>query len=376
MAAVKAGNWRRVWLNVHLWIGIGLLLALAPLGLSGAALVWDVQLDPMMSSSHYVAADDTSRLAASAYLAQGQAAFGDRARANQVRYPYNPGDPVVVSGRLSAASAPGGIRRSLNAWLDPASGKLLDVGDPRTTPIGTLHRLHGNLLLAANGRPVVGWLGVAMMVSSLTGLWLWWPRGAFAAGLGWRRGPHVFSNLHHLGGFWICAPLFALSASGVYIAFPKVSHALVGAPPPAARPGGGAMPDMAGPTAPAHMTPDQAAAAVLQARPGARLVTVQSPDGARHPAWRVQVAGAGTNPVSLSVDDATSAVREERPGPAQNPADPLSRRIRQIHTGDETPLAWKVVITLAGLAPTLLGASGLVIWLRRPRRPPLPTVAA
>ena len=376
MAAVKAGTWRRVWLNVHLWIGAGLLVALAPLGLSGAALVWDVRLDRMMSSSHYVAPGDEPRLGASAYLAGGQAAFGDRARANQVRYPYNPGDPVVVSGRLSGASAPGGIRRSLNAWLDPASGKLLDVGDPRATPIGTIHRLHGNLLLPANGRPVVGWLGVAMTVSSLTGLWLWWPRGAFAAGFGWRRGPHVFSNLHHLGGFWICAPLFVLSVSGVYIAFPKASHALAGAPPPTARPFAGAMRDIAGPTAPARMTPDQAAAAVLQARPGARLVTVQTPEAGRHLVWRVQVAGAGTNPVSLSVDDATGAVREDRPGPAQNLADPLSQQIREIHTGDETPLAWKFVITAAGLAPTLLGATGLVIWLRRPRRPSLPKVAS
>ena len=376
MAAVKAGTWRRVWLNVHLWIGAGLLLALAPLGLSGAALVWDVQLDRMMSSSHYVTPGDTPRLPASAYLARGQAAFGGRARANQVRYPYNPGDPVVVSGRLSGASPPVGSRRSLNAWLDPASGKLLDVGDPRVTPIGTIHRLHGNLLLAVNGRPVVGWLGVAMTVSSLTGLWLWWPRGAFAAGFGWRRGPHMFSNMHHLGGFWICAPLFVLSVSGVYIAFPTPSHALVGAPPPAPRPGGGAMQDMAGSTAPARMTADQAAGAVLRARPGARLVTLQAPEGGRHPVWRVQVAGAGTNPVSLSVDDATGAVREEPPGPAQNPADPLSQQIREIHTGDETPLAWKVVITAAGLAPTLLGATGLVIWLRRPRRPRLRKVAA
>ena len=376
MAAVKAGIWRRVWLNTHLWIGAGLLLALAPLGLSGAALVWDVQLDRMMSSSHYVAAGDSPRLAASVYLAQGQAAFGDHARANQVRYPYNPGDPVVVSGRLSGTSPPGGPRRSLNAWLDPASGKVLDVGDPRATPIGTIHHLHGNLLLAANGRPLVGWLGVAMTVSSLTGLWLWWPRGAFAAGFGWRPGPHVFSNLHHLGGFWICAPLFVLSVSGVYIAFPKASHALVGAPPPAARPGGGAIRDTAGPTAPARMTADQAATAVLQARPGASLVTLQTPEGGRHPVWRVQVAGAGTNPIGLSVDDATGAVREERPGPVQNPADPLSRQIREIHTGDETPLAWKVVITAAGVAPTLLGATGLVIWLRRPRRPRLPKVAA
>ncbi|HEX7758429.1 MAG TPA: PepSY-associated TM helix domain-containing protein, partial [Caulobacteraceae bacterium] len=234
MAAVKAGSWRRLWLDVHLWIGAGLLIVLAPLGLSGSALVWDVQLDRLLNAGHYVARNDAARLGASAYLASGQAAFGDRATANQVRYPHSPGDPVVVNGRV-AAGASGRPPRSLTAWLDPATGKLLDVGDPRASAVGAVHRLHGNLLLPVNGRPVVGWLGLAMAASCLTGLWLWWPRGVFFAGLGWRRGPNIFSNLHHMGGFWICVPLFALSVTGVYIAFPTIGHALAGSPsPPAA----------------------------------------------------------------------------------------------------------------------------------------------
>ncbi|HEX7758309.1 MAG TPA: hypothetical protein VF459_02320, partial [Caulobacteraceae bacterium] len=121
------------------------------------------------------------------------------------------------------------------------------------------------------------------------------------------------------------------------------------------------------------LTADRAAAAVLRARPGARLVTVSSPVGVgQHPSWRVQVDGAGTNPATLMVDDASGAVREgletaRSAGPQVS--DPLSRKIRQVHSGDDTPLAWKALITVAGLAPALLGATGVLVWLRRPRRP-------
>ncbi len=375
--ALKTGMWRRAWLNTHLWIGAGLLIVLAPLGLSGSALVWDVQLDRLLNPNHYVVPGDAPRLPASAYLAAGQAAFGDRAQANQVRYPFGPGDPVVVNGREPRPVQPGRPPKTLNAWLDPANGAVLDMGDPRASAVGNLHRLHGNLLLPVNGHLVVGWLGLAMTVSCLTGLWLWWPKGPFLkglmAGVRWRRGPNIFSNLHHLGGFWISIPLFVLSTTGAYIAFPKITHAMVGLPPPVAPQGGAGQGGGSGSAALPRLTLDEAVAAVLRARPGARLVTISTPTGSgSHSIWRVQIAGAGTNPVALMVDDASATVREGH-APAASPqvADPLSRQIRQIHTGDDTPLAWKTVITLVGVAPTLLGVTGVVIWLRRPRAPKL-----
>ena len=41
-----------------------------------------------------------------------------------------------------------------------------------------------------SGRAIVGWAGVGMLILSLTGIWLWWPRnGAFLPGLRWRRAP-------------------------------------------------------------------------------------------------------------------------------------------------------------------------------------------
>ena len=62
-----------------------------------------------------------------------------------------------------------------------------------------------------------------MLILSLTGIWLWWPRnGGFLRGLRWRRVGRALSfNLHHLLGFWISIPLAVVSVTGIYLGFPQ-----------------------------------------------------------------------------------------------------------------------------------------------------------
>ena len=202
---------RALWLDVHLWIGVGLGLALVPLALSGALLVWDQPLQRMLNAERFDVADGPASLAPSAYLEAAQAAFGDRALAISLRLPQSSGDPVTVVGVMKPP--PHGARAGqLTAWLDPATAKVRDVANIRASLFSTLHRLHGSLMIPQIGRKVVGWLGWAMAISSLTGLWLWFPRnGAILKALRWRRGPSLFDNLHHLIGFgsaclWRCCP--------------------------------------------------------------------------------------------------------------------------------------------------------------------------
>jgi hypothetical protein len=78
----------------------------------------------------------------------------------------------------------------------------------------------------------------------------------------------------------------------------------------------------------------------------------------------VQIQAHGAPPQAISVDDATGAVRAPRDAP---PADPISAMVRKVHAGDDMPEIWRWIITVVGVAPTLLGVTGIVLWLRRPR---------
>ena len=77
---------------------------------------------------------------------------------------------------------------------------------------------------------------------------------------------------------------------------------------------------------------------------------------------------AGEGGANLAVSDATAEVSAAPPASPRNRRDPLSRLMRQVHDGADTPIVWQVLVFLTGLAPPLLGISGTVMWLRRRRR--------
>jgi uncharacterized iron-regulated membrane protein len=363
---------RRLWLDVHLWIGVGLMLVLIPLALSGAILVWHDPLDRSLHAERY-ATSGPGEQPLDAYAAAAQGVFGSRAQLSQIRLPEKARDPVVAVGRMAGPPGPGGRPRSLNAWIDPATARVLGVGEPGREFSMTLHRLHGTLLIPDMGRKVVGWLGWAMFVSSATGLWLWWPRhGSFLKGLRWRRGASQLFNLHHTIGFWICLPLAALSLTGVIISFPQTAERVAGIQPSATA--GGRSPDAraraSAPPLAQPSTPLAAAVEAAHAHGAMRIRAVTWPQEGPRPVWRFDVAG-GQRPTSIAVDDASGEVRKGRrggdaSGPPQRSA--FLTWARHIHDGTDQGPVWQTIIVLAGIAPAVLGITGLIMWLRRRAR--------
>lgn len=363
---------RRLWLDVHLWIGAGLMVVLIPISISGAILVWHDALDHTVYANRYAVSGPDASQPVMAYAAAAERGFAGQATLTQIRLPQKAGDPVVAVGRIPGALGAGGRPRTLNVWIDPPTARVLATAEIARTFTMVTHVLHGSLLIPEIGRKIVGWLGWAMFVSTATGLWLWWPRHAgFVKGLRWRRGASTMFNLHHTIGFWTCLPLAVLSLTGVYISFPQTSHALFGVPAPAARPAGPGR--FAPPLEHPNTGLDAAVATALAATPGATLASVSAPTKGKDPAWRIQLSVPGaTDQPTVQVLDATGEVKTARLGGA-SPAgaggpDPLSRWMRRIHDGGEMGMAWRLIITLAGIAPAALGVTGVVMWLRRRAR--------
>ncbi|MDQ0465411.1 putative iron-regulated membrane protein [Caulobacter ginsengisoli] len=367
------GRLRRLWLDVHLWLGVGLFVLTVPLGLSGAYLVWHDGFDRLTHPGRYAVSRSAEVVPASTLLDAARAALGQRATPTQLRLPEDEGGPATVQGRVPGPVAAGARPKTLTAFLDPATGKVLEVVDTEASFTRIMHRLHGQLLVTTPGlgRKIVGWLGWAMTVSCLTGLWLWWPRnGRVLKALRWRRSPSTWNNLHHMVGFWVLVPLLILSLTGVYISFPQTARALFGVAPPAAQRGG--MPGMGGPRrtpppplAETRLTIDEAVQAAQAETPGV-LTAVTLPTKGKAPAWRVALKVDGLDaPVTVRVDDASGEVRQG--GGPDGPAaqDPLSRWMRRLHDGDDMGPVWQALIFLAGLAPALLGTSGTIMWLHR-----------
>jgi uncharacterized iron-regulated membrane protein len=225
-----------------------------------------------------------------------------------------------------------------------------------------MHVIHGSMMIPGGwGRPIVGWVGVFMLVSCLTGIWLWWPlSGGFASGFRWKRRNTTNANLHYMTGFCVLIPLAMLSATGAWISFPGAFSAFESGP--ARGPGGG----RGGPAQVLAETQSRVDAVVAAARsqaPGA-LLSVGWPTE-RERAWTIQFEAEGA-PAEIKVADSGAVAS---PPEAARP-ETLARKMRRWHDGTDMGNVWQVAIFLGGIIPALLSVTGLIIcWrARRARR--------
>ena len=169
---------RRLLLNVHLCIGLGVAVLLVPISLSGAVLVWHDQLDALINPGRYAVTQGAAQ-PPSALLASARSSLGAGFEPTAVRLPEDAGSPATVTAREQRRGENRGRPRLVTVYLDPPTARVLATVEFRDSLFGFLHRFHENLTVPEwSGRAVVGWTGVAMLVMSLSGIYLWWPRNA------------------------------------------------------------------------------------------------------------------------------------------------------------------------------------------------------
>src|SRR3546814_352179 len=174
---------RALWFQVHKWIGLLLAVLIVPISLTGSALVWHDWLETLNPAR---AVSGEPVLPHSAYTAAAERVLGPGERVMSIRFAEGEGPVLISAARPPEPGASRPIRT--NIWLDPAEGRLLDRAASNEGAVRVLHVLHGSLMVSGVGRQIVGWVGVFMFVSSLTGLWLWWPvTGSVRRGIRWRR---------------------------------------------------------------------------------------------------------------------------------------------------------------------------------------------
>lgn len=350
---------RGIWFQIHKWIGILLAVLLIPLSLTGSALVWHDGLEKLLYPQRFVVSQDAALLAPSAYAAAAKARLNASDRIAAIRFDKDGGPVIVTAVRAPADGAPAqGRPMRTSVWLDPATARILDAADNNSGIIRVLHNLHGSFMIPGIGRQIVGWLGVAMFLSCLTGIWLWWPTvGRWTKGLRWRRSRDLDTNLHHMTGFWIAIPLAMLCFTGAWISFPSFFGALSGEK--------SNMRDrMAAARALPIANPVRDADAVLelaQARAGkARLTAIEFPTDRPAP-WKVSFGGK--KPLAFTIDEATGAVSADEDKGIQRPGG-LARTMRKWHDGTGMGIIWQTVIFIGGIIPAILGVTGIIMWLR------------
>ncbi|MBR0552554.1 PepSY-associated TM helix domain-containing protein [Stakelama marina] len=347
---------RGIWFQVHKWIGLLLAVLVVPLCLSGSVLVWGDAVDAALHPARH-ADMGKATLAPSVYLAAAQQRLGGQERIARITLPDR-GGAVEVSAVEAGKSRGRPVRTTV--YLDPRDAHVIDMADSGSGVLRTMHILHGSLMVPGVGRQVVGWVGVAMFVSALSGIWLWWPTvGSWIRGLRWRRHRNFDTNLHHLFGFWIALPLAILAVTGAWISFPQF-FGRFDAPQPAREGPSRAERFRARPLAEPATAFEQVLVRAAAVAPG-NVRSVTWPTNIQ-PSWSVETVG-GTARVADTGDSVSLRSARGR-GEGRRDADSLSRTMRTIHDGHDMPFVWQVIVFLGGILPTILAITGVIMWWR------------
>src|SRR5687768_4721943 len=205
---------RKVIFQVHLWTGLLVGLYVFVVCVTGAALVFRIDIQ-RATFPHLFTPSPGAPADAATILESVRNAF--------------PND------RVSGIDAPTTVRPTYLAYVvrgatfltllvDPVSGHVL--GElPEKSIVRTVQDLHFDLFAGRTGRMVNGGGAVLLLGLCLSGLVIWWPglpnwRRGFTIDLrrSWKR---ITWDLHSATGIWTVAMIAMWAITGIYFAFPS-----------------------------------------------------------------------------------------------------------------------------------------------------------
>jgi uncharacterized iron-regulated membrane protein len=347
---------RRLVLKIHLVIALVAGIFMVILGATGSIIAFEPELDRLLHPGlSYVVPTGKVR---------SLAEIGDAASRK-----YG-GEPIAafvlsVSPRVpTEVIMPRGI-----VAVNQYTGEVLGIRARGQTFLGFVRALHVRLATGDIGRNIVRWSAVALLLSLVSGLYLWWPlKRVRIRGRWWSRG--FYFDLHNTIGILSLLPLLVLAGTGTVIAFEDQVASLLDKP-------AGSVPvhTVPVPTRPQpepgaiQITPDQAVAVAAAQLPGAVPYRVQMP---RY---------GGIYVVALTFSD--NRITGDRNSVSINPwngkiiATALSAELSTgerflatnevIHTGTILGIPGRIIAALGSILLPVQALSGLIMWLRRAR---------
>jgi uncharacterized iron-regulated membrane protein len=207
-------RWRRVVVQLHLWIGLALGLYIVVLSVSGSLSVlrpdvhrWFVPRSVPMEGTRLTgdALQDAVRRTYPLY------------EVTNVFERRRPDTPVMVTLELDGAT--------VERLFDPYAARDLGLTyPPITEAIEWVVDLHDNLLAGTTGRAVNGVGALLFLLLAITGAIVWWP-GVSRVGHSLVPGKPAKSarfarRLHNALGIWILALVLIWAVTAVYFSFP------------------------------------------------------------------------------------------------------------------------------------------------------------
>lgn len=339
------GTFRIAAKTVHIWLGLAVGLPFCMMGLTGSLLVYRADIEKMLRPNWH--AHSTTR---------SPQPLSEAERNIKARFPNSTLQHVSLSEFEFTIRDRG---KQTHVYCDPLTGELL--GTFKVPWLDWRVGLHHNLRLGPAGRQIVGAIGIALFLTSISGLALWLWRGVLRNGtwrsvfqIDWRRRKTANFQLHRLSGLAANVFLLILSSTGIVLGFPQTFRSLVKEPTRVTV-------EKVGERLPLEMLLQSA----LREIPGGQAKELRLPQNNAAPVTvRIWHAGdfrpEGSNQVSLN--PSTAAVLSVDRSADWSTAKRIVMSPTPIHYAEWGGGIVKALWCVTGIAPTLLFLSGFAIW--------------
>jgi uncharacterized iron-regulated membrane protein len=241
-----------------------------------------------------------------------------------------------------------------HVYVDQYTGAVLGSTEDGSNWILKVHDLHVNFLSGKAGNQIVTWSTVALLLLSLSGIVLWWPRKVFGVA---STAPAARLNreLHYTVGFWsfLAMVAFAVTGLGLHYQTGKLLNLLNTASATRNLPGHGT-------------TIDGMLEAAREALPGADIPRLLLPEKAGDPVFIYQRYPEDKTPAGRSfttLDPKTGrvlSVGSSRSAPFLQTA--LVQWTREVHTGTLLGVPGEILVSLFASMLVVLAMTGPMIW--------------
>jgi uncharacterized iron-regulated membrane protein len=371
---------RKLWLKVHLYLGLVVGAVFVLIGLTGSLLAFESALDERLNSTLMTVSSDRENkdyLPPDVLVASGLSALPANGNALSLAFPRHSGLAFELWFEQPSPNSDHSESHQIfiNPYTGEVSGQRLKVDFARgwRGPLmDVVLRLHYSLAVGPTGMTIMGFIGLVLVFLLLTGLILWWPSpGKLKKALTIKSNASAerFNfDLHKTFGFYSSVVLLFLALSGVYMIFPEYGRGLVGVFSPVTEP------------YPIYRsvvpTDDKTPISLAEVK---AITDKRFPDGEYRyigfPGDEKDVYIVGKREIDevnrkspyrrLWIDQYSGKIIHERERGTRTSGDILVEWLYPLHTGEAFGLAGQLIILISGLVPLILYATGVMRWRQK-----------
>ncbi|HIC47185.1 MAG TPA: PepSY domain-containing protein [Methylophaga aminisulfidivorans] len=229
---------RNLLINLHKWLGFGLLLVLMFQATTGVLLTYDHAIDEFLNPTElrvnsglrgeYASVDNI--------LHSVYTNLPDVVAISSLRKPRHTETVFVVYPTFSKGSEYHG--RKMEVLLNPYTAEITGIREWGKYFTSFVYSLHSTLLLNDIGKVIIGWLGILLLTSLIIGLYLAWPktintwRFYFSRSVAQLKHSNYWRKKHVQIGLILAPFLCVTFLTGVGMSFHKFTSQILNVPEP------------------------------------------------------------------------------------------------------------------------------------------------